>query len=125
MGQLTDHSIQLKPEYANDPTALAAKRILETCNRHQGGSTRPLNEFLLSLYNGGRWAPDMQLLCYRIDSDMFQDVIEVMRGYAKDGRELQEYFLDGNRLFEGIAEVVPLREPGGFLRDEKGTMRNA
>jgi hypothetical protein len=117
MGFLTNHAIALRSEYRNDSTAQAVKRLLDRCEMHQGGSTFPLNDFLLSLYNGGCWAPDMQLLCYRIDHAAFEDVITVMRGYSVCGKELHEYFVNGNRLFEDIARRVPMREPGGYCDD--------
>jgi len=117
MGQLTDHPVVLRPEYKNDPTAQATKRLLDRCNTHQGGSTYPLNDFILSLYNGGCWAPNMQLLCHGIDKAAFEDVIAVMTGYSTHGTELHGYFVNGDRLFEGIGLRVRLREIGGYCDD--------
>ena len=117
MGFLTDHPVILKPEYKDNAVALAVKRLLDKCNAHQGGGTWPINHFLLSLYNGGVWAPDMQLLCYRIDEADFDDVIVVMRGYAKWARELHTFFVDGDTLFESIAPRVRMRKLGGFCDD--------
>jgi len=117
MGQLTDHPVALRPEYKNDVTAQATKRLLDRCNEHQGGSTYPINAFLLSLYNGRCWAPDMQLLCNRIDKEAFEDVVAVMRGYSTRGTELHGYFVNGDKLFEGIGLRVRLRETGGFCDD--------
>jgi len=117
MGFLTDHPVILKPEYKDNAVALAVKRLLDKCNSHQGGGTGPINSFLLSLYNGGTWAPDMQLLCSRIDKADFEDVILVMQGYAKRAIELHMYFLRGDTLFESIALRVRMRAPGGFCDD--------
>lgn len=109
MGHLTTLSIELSPQYLNDECAQAALRILDACNRHQGGGTVPLNRFLLSLYNGEEWAPDMQLLCGRIDPPLFEDVVCVMRGYHERGIELHRYFVGGDKLFAEIACRVPKR----------------
>jgi len=117
MGQLTNRPVVLRPEYKNDATAQAVKRLLDRCDMHQGGSTYPLNHFVLSLYNGEMWAPNMQALCYRIDKTDFEDVLSVMRGYSNAGKELHEYFVQGNRLFEDIAGRVRLRETGWFCGD--------
>ena len=117
MGQLSNHPVVLRPEYENDATAQAAKRLLDRCDMHQGGSTYPLNDFVLSLYNGDMWAPNLQALCYRIDREDFENVLTVMRGYAAAGKELHEYFVHGNRLFEGIAERVRVRKTGWFCGD--------
>ncbi|WP_230971293.1 DUF7673 family protein [Nitrogeniibacter aestuarii] len=114
MGMLTDLPVRLKDEYVEDPVARALLRILEQCDRHQGGSTVPLNAFLLSLYDGETWAPDMQLLCRRIDADMFRDVVTAMAGYASTGRETHVYFVDGDRMFEGIARQVRTRLAGRY-----------
>lgn len=117
MGHLTRHPIKLKPEYENDTVAQAVKWLLELCDNHQGGGTIPINHFLLSLYDGARWAPDMQLLCRRIDDDAFEHVMTVVRGYAQRGKELHTYFVNGGKVFENIAEVVQLREPNGYIGD--------
>lgn len=117
MGFLTDHPVILKPEYQDNAVALAVKRLLDKCNSHQGGGTWPINHFLLSLYNGGVWAPDLQLLCARIDEADFEDVISIMQGYAKRAIELHIYFQHGGKLFESIALCVRMREPGGYCDD--------
>lgn len=111
MGFLTDLPVELNPKYREDEVAQAVKRLLDECNGHQGGATVPLNAFLMSLYDGGVWAPDMQLLCWRTESHTFEDVIRVMRGYAARGVELHQYFVKGGTLFEDIASRVPTREP--------------
>lgn len=118
MGFLTDHPVILKPEYKDNAFALAVKRLLDKCNSHQGGGTWPINDFLLSLYNGAVWAPDLQLLCARIDQTDFEDVIFVMQGYAKRAIELHTYFVSGSKLFESIAPCVRTREPGGYCDDD-------
>jgi hypothetical protein len=117
MGFLTDHPVILKPEYEDNQIALAVKRLLDKCNSHQGGGTWPINAFLLSLYDGGTWAPNMQALCYRIDKADFEDVIALMQDYANRARELHTYFVRGDKLFESIAPRVRMREPGGFCDD--------
>lgn len=53
-------------------------RLFTLCFRHQSGGTRPIAEFLLSLYNANYARPDMYLLCRRIDDDHFEDVLSVM-----------------------------------------------
>ena len=108
--ELTAHPVELRPEYQSNPTAQALKRIIDACNQHQGGSTVALNSFLMSFYNGGEYAPDMQLLCRNTPKEVFEDVLLVMRGYTRDPMEAHGYFVNGGRLFETIAKRVRKRE---------------
>lgn len=117
MGYLTSHAVDLKEEFQNHPVAQAVLRLLNAANQHQGGSTIPINHFLLSLYDGATWAPDMQLLCRRIDGPLFDDVITVLRGHSANGVELHNYFVSGGKLFEDIAQQVPMRLAGEYCSE--------
>ena len=70
---------QLKPEWENSPGAQAIQALVGVCVRHRGGGTYPIIDFLLGLYNGDLWKPDMQFLCRRIDDDQFELVVKAMR----------------------------------------------
>jgi hypothetical protein len=71
------------PLYADHAGAQAVVRLLALCFRHQSGGTRPIAEFLVSLYNANYARPDMYLLCRQIDDDHFDDVLLVM-GWFRD-----------------------------------------
>ena len=69
--------------YADHTGVQAAVRLFALCFRHQSGGTRPVAEFLISLYNANYARPDMYLLCRRIDDEHFADVLSVM-GWFRD-----------------------------------------
>lgn len=81
----------------------ALERLVNVCLKHQGGGTYPIIDFLLGLYNGHTWRPDMQLLSGRIDDGHFEDVINVMRLYRETRVEPHTFFTDGENLFRELA----------------------
>lgn len=83
----------------------ALERLVNLCLRHQGGGTYPIIDFLLGMYNGHLYRPDMQLLSGRIDHDHFEDVIRVMRLYRSTGREPHTFFENGEELFRQLASM--------------------
>jgi hypothetical protein len=76
---VTGKSPQLKSVWENNSGAQAVQTLVEVCVLHQGGSTYPIIDFLLGLYNGKLWKPDMQLLCRGIDSEHFDLVLKAMK----------------------------------------------
>lgn len=81
----------------------ALHRLVNLCLRHQGGGTFPIIDFLMGMYNGHVWCPDMQLLNRRIDDNHFEDVLQVMRLYRSTGREPQTFFDNGEELFRELS----------------------
>lgn len=81
----------------------ALHRLVYLCLRHQGGGTFPIIDFLLGMYNGYVWSPDMQLLSRRIDDDHFEDVIKVMWLYRSTGLEPHTFFDNGEDLFRELS----------------------
>lgn len=84
----------------------ALHRLVNWCLRHQGGSTFPIIDFLLGMYNGHIWRPDMQLLSGRIDDEHFDDVIKVMRLYRFNRLEPHTFFENGDEVFRALASLT-------------------
>lgn len=77
----------------------ALARLVDACLRHRGGSTRPLAQLIVHLYNPEYARPDIALLCRRVDTDQFVDALTVMawfRGAERPGF-LHTYLDDGER----------------------------
>jgi hypothetical protein len=73
-------SLRLKPDFADDIGALAVQRLIEAC-RHEGGGTRPIADFLVSLHNARYATVDAYQLCRRVDDEHFYDVLAVLRWF--------------------------------------------
>ncbi|MCL5237753.1 MAG: hypothetical protein M1353_07890 [Nitrospirae bacterium] len=95
--------IDLRPEWKENEGANALESLVRACFRHQGGSTMPLIDFLCGLWNGYDYRPDMQLLCGRIETEHFRQVIEVMLLIRTAQKEAHEFFIDGGRVFEALS----------------------
>jgi hypothetical protein len=93
-----------KQELAEQVEALG--RLVSLCLSHRGGGTYPIIDFLMSMYDGENYRPDMQLLSRRIDAQPFEDVLKVMRLYRATGKEPHEFFKDGGALFERLASFT-------------------
>ena len=95
------------PSYADHAGAQAAARLFALCFRHQSGGTRPIAEFLVSLYNADYARPDMYLLCRRIDDNHFEAVVSVM-GWFRDlhgGNDIHAIFgVDGEPLMTELMD---------------------
>lgn len=84
----------------------ALERLVSLCLGHRGGGTYPVIDFLMSMYDGECYRPDMQLLSRRIDAQHFEDVLKVMRLYRATGKEPHTFFVDGQALFERLASFT-------------------
>lgn len=84
----------------------ALHRLVTLCLRHQGGGTMPIIDFLLGMYNGIVWRPDLQLLCGRIDDNHFNDVLSVMKLYRSSRIEPHTYFDNGDEVFRTLASFT-------------------
>lgn len=84
----------------------ALGRLVSLCLSHRGGGTYPIIDFLMSMYDGEYYRPDMQLLSRRIDAQHFEDVLSVMRLYRATGMEPHTFFTDGQALFERLASFT-------------------
>lgn len=84
----------------------ALNRLILLCNLHQGGSTTPIAQFLVSLYNAEYAKVDAYLLCRRLDDEHFEDVISVMRMFrAAPGQpDLQRLAQDGEKRIHRIMD---------------------
>lgn len=102
----SNKSPQLRPEWENNPGAQAIRALVEAVG-HRGGSTYPIIDFLLGLYNGELWKPDMQLLCRRIDREHFELVLQAMRFVRQTDKEPHELFVQGNKIFDVLKGYAP------------------
>lgn len=102
---------KLHPEWDTNTGAMAVQALVENCLQHQGGSTFPIIDFLLGLYNGALWKPDMQLLCRRIDDDNFELVLKAMRFIRQTNREPHEFFTHGDSLFDTLKTLTNDAKP--------------
>jgi len=96
----------------NNPNAQieALHRLVTICLRHQGGGTYPIIDFLMGMYNGQRWRPNMQLLSGRIDDGYFEDVLQVMRLYRLTRMEPHTFFDNGVEIFRELSTLTkPVR----------------
>lgn len=93
-----------KKELAEQVEALG--RLVALCLGHRGGGTYPIIDFLMSMYDGECYRPDMQLLSRRIDVQPFEDVLKVMRLYRATGKEPHTFFRNGQALFERLASFT-------------------
>lgn len=110
---LSVHLSELKPKWKGDEGAEAIQTLAEFCVWHQGGGTIPIIEFLLGLYNGALWKPDMQLLCRRIDSEHFQLVLRAMVFIRRTDTETHMLFERGEELMDFLKGTVTrwVRDP--------------
>lgn len=108
---LSKELTKLRPEWETSAGAQAIQSLAEACVRHHGGGTVPLIDFLLGLYNGGTWKPDMQLLCRRIDDEHFDLVLKAMKFIRQTNMEPHELFAQGNALFDFLKETAPRWAP--------------
>jgi hypothetical protein len=95
----------LSADFVDDVGAQAVRRLFAAC-RHEGGGTRPIAEFLVSLHNS-RWAKvDAYELCRRLDDDHFLDVLHVLRWFrdAPFRCDLQDVFVDGPKVLSNLME---------------------
>ena len=104
---LSKRLTKLASTWHTSPGAQAIQVLAEVCVRHQGGGTYPLIDFLLGLYNGALWKPDIQLLCRRIDDEHFECVLRAMKFVRQTNIEPHELFTEGTELFEFLKGTVP------------------
>jgi hypothetical protein len=79
--------------FAQQPGPQALHRLLSACFEHHGGSTIPIAQFLMSLYNAEYVMLDTVLLCRRISDQHFEDVITIMRWYRSVAGRLDAWWL--------------------------------
>ena len=80
----------LTAPYANQDGPQALHRLFPACFSHHGGSTEPIAQFLISLYNAEYAHVDMVRLCRAISLEHFEDVLTVMRWYREAVGKLDE-----------------------------------
>jgi hypothetical protein len=101
---------ELSPNFADDAGAQAVQRLFLAC-RHEGGGTRPIANFLVSLHNSRYATVDAYQLCRRLDDEHFLDVLAALRWFrdAPFRCDLQDIFVDGPRVLSDLMERFGLQ----------------
>jgi hypothetical protein len=79
----------------------ALRRLLPIAQRDTGQSS-VIARFLLNLYNGERFPFDMTDL-RRLDYELFDDCMAVLKMDFQPAQEVHRYFKDGNAKWEALA----------------------
>lgn len=82
----------------------ALRRLVDTCLHHRGGSTLPLAQLIVHLYNSEYTQVDIGHLCRRADREHFIDVMTVLAWYRGADRAgfLHTYLEDGQRKIHAL-----------------------
>lgn len=86
----------------------ALKRLLPIAQRDTGQS-QVIARFLLNLYNGNRFPFDNTDL-RRLDSELVEDCIAVLRMDARPLQEVHRYFENGSKIWETLAKDWGFRD---------------
>ncbi|MFL9922597.1 hypothetical protein PQR75_46805 [Paraburkholderia fungorum] len=106
----------LRERFATDSGAQAAHRLFDICWRHAGGSTSPVAEFLVGLYNKNYAGGDPAWLCKWTDDATFDDIIATMRWIRANSQYEIHHVCSGDggavmlELMQRF-ELWPRREP--------------
>lgn len=96
----------LIPEYEHASGALAAHRLFSACFTHAGGSTQPIAEFLIGLYNGEHARPAPYQLCRRISTQDFEDIITVMKWFRTEASSTEIHTIYGQKGSQVMRELM-------------------
>lgn len=92
----------------NPPGIDALARLLAIAQGHSG-QCRYVAGFLLGLYNGDRFKFDLtDFRC--LDRAIFDDCLEVLKLDYNPAVEVHQYFVDGGRIWEGLAKQWGIRD---------------
>ena len=90
------------------PGVDALARLLNIARGHSG-QCRHVAAFLLGLYNGNRFKFDLtDFRC--LDREIFEDCLEVLKLDYCPVREVHQYFKNGGRIWEDLAEQWRIRD---------------
>lgn len=90
----------------------AALRRLLPIAQSDTGQSGVVARFLLNLYNGDRFPFDNTDL-RRLDSDLVDDCLAVLRMDANPAREVHKYFHNGDELWEQLARDWAVKDHYG------------
>lgn len=89
----------------------ALRRLLPIAQRDTGQSS-VIARFLLNLYNGNRFPFDMTDL-RRLDYEVFDDCMAVLKMDYQPQKEVHLYFKNGGQIWEEIAETWGVTDYAG------------
>ena len=84
------------------------QRLVELAANTDTGGGRVAARVILSCYNGEDYPLDVCELG-TLDAQHFEDALNVIRLRIQDGKEPHEFFTDGGRLFNQIADAWNMR----------------
>ena len=88
------------------------QRLVKLAACSDTGGANVAAQVVLGTYNGSDYPMDLTELG-RLDTDLFEDALNVIRLRVQYMREPHEFFVDGVRLFEYLATIWSLR-PGHY-----------
>lgn len=89
----------------------ALRRLLPIAQRDTGQSS-VVARFLLNLYNGERFPFDMTDL-RRLDYELFDDCMAVLKMDFQPQKEVHRYFEDGGAIWEALAKEWGFKDYAG------------
>lgn len=90
----------------HQPGAQAAHRLFSICFQHVGGSTQPIAEFLVGLYNAEYARPDPYQLCRRISDQDFSDILSVLNWFRAEKRHQNIHSIFGSQGSQVMRELM-------------------
>ena len=105
MKVITELPIKVRPKYDRDPVAWALWRLLVSANQADVTASRPyaIRNFVMSLYDGTQFPVSLSIvLPYFLQSEM-PDLTTIIKGFAQNQHEIQDYFERGDEIFEMLA----------------------
>ncbi len=86
----------------------ALRRLFDIAHGHSG-QCRHVAAFLLGCYNGARFPFDLTDFRF-LDRAIFEDCLVVLRMDSHPQQEVHEFFPDGGRAFEKLADAWRIRD---------------
>lgn len=91
-------------EKLNQPGLVASlQRLIDLAQNSDTGGGNVAAQLLLGLYNGPQYPFDLTELC-RLDSELYQDALNVIALRVRHSVEPHEFFQNGGELFSNLAE---------------------
>lgn len=99
--------------FGQDKLVVSLERLVRLAATSDTGGANVAAQVLLALYNGPEYPMDLTELC-RLDDDLFEDALNVIRLRIESQTEPHEFFVDGGRIFQQIAKdwnFLPKNQP--------------
>ena len=94
---------QMHTYLRDDALVASLERLADLAASSDTGGAAAAAQLLLALYNGREYPMDLPELC-RLDEDLFEDALKVIRLRIRNRIEPHEFFVDGGALFTFITD---------------------